>query len=422
MEQDNRSGRTTHALHVVLHDYSGHPFQVQLSRELARRGHRVTHWHCSSYATGKGAMTRTPFDPESFTVRALAMRSQFQRYAPGRRVLQELAYGRLLGRALRRERPDVAVLCNTPLIAHAVAADACTRAGIPMVFWQQDVYSAAIAHVATQRLGVAGHPVALIAAQLERRVARQSSAVVTIADDFMPTLRRWGVGERATVIPNWAPLPELPVRPRINEWARAHGLAGRPVVLYAGTLGLKHDPALFISLAAAMRPAVPHARLVVASEGRGREWLATELARTGADNVLLLDYQPYESLPDMLGAADVLLAILEPSAGRFSVPSKVLTYLCAKRAIVSVLPLDNAAATTLRESGGAVLVEPGDEQRAVAAVIDLLRHPRARRQLAAAARQYAEARFDITPRADEFEAVLRRVCGDRRSPALRNAA
>ena len=398
-------------MRVLVHDYSGHPFQVQLSRELARRGHLVTHWHCSSYATGKGALHRRADDPASFTVGAIAMRAPFQRYSPARRMLQELEYGRTLGRRVRRAHPDVVVFCNTPLVAHAVAATACRRAGVPMVFWQQDVYSAAIAQVATHRLGVAGRPVALTAAQLERRLARQSAAVVAISDDFMPTLRRWGVADRAAVIPNWAPLPELPVRPRANAWARAHGLVGRHVVLYAGTLGLKHDPAVFMSIAARLRWTEPRARLVVVSEGRGREWLAAQVARTSADNVLLLDYQPYEQLPDMLGAADVLLAILEPSAGRYSVPSKVLTYLCAKRAIVSVLPSENAAAATLRESRGAVLVEAGDEQRAAAAVLELLRDARARRRLGAAARQYAEVRFDIAARADEFEAILRRATG-----------
>ena len=416
------SGSSARALRVLVHDYSGHPFQVQLSRELARRGHEVAHWHCSSYATGKGALLRTPFDPQTFSVRALSMGSQFQRYAAGRRVLQEIAYGRMLGRRLRRERPDVVVFCNTPLIAHAVAADACSRAGIPMVFWQQDVYSAAIAQVAAQRLGVAGQPVALTAAGLERRIARRSEAVVAITDHFMPTLRRWGVADRATVIPNWAPLPELPVRPRANEWARAHGLVGRPVVLYAGTIGLKHDPALFMSLAESMRSAVPRGRLVVVSEGRGRQWLEAEVIRTGADNLLLLDYQPYESLPDMLAAADVLLAILEPSAGRYSVPSKVLTYLCAKRAIVSVLPPENAAAAALRASGGAVLVEPGDEGAVSAAVVGLLQNARTRRMLGNAARRYAETNFDIVARADEFEAVLRRACDPGGRASLRRAA
>ncbi|RYJ01060.1 MAG: glycosyltransferase WbuB, partial [Actinomycetales bacterium] len=38
---------------VVVHDFSGHPFQVQLSRELARRGHDVVHSSCAAYVSGR---------------------------------------------------------------------------------------------------------------------------------------------------------------------------------------------------------------------------------------------------------------------------------------------------------------------------------------------------------------------------------
>ena len=55
---------------IVMHDYAGHPFQVQLSRELAYRGHHVRHQYCTSYTTGRGAVERRPDDPERFVARA----------------------------------------------------------------------------------------------------------------------------------------------------------------------------------------------------------------------------------------------------------------------------------------------------------------------------------------------------------------
>ncbi len=67
-----------------------------------------------------------------------------------------------------------------------------------------------------------------------------------------------------------------------------------------------------------------------ARPGSGASWLEDWKTRrgTGADNLVPSDFQPYGDLP----AADVLVAILEPEASRFSVPSKVLTYLCSGRA------------------------------------------------------------------------------------------
>ena len=41
-------------LRILVSDYSGHPFQVQLSRELARRGHEVIHSYSAGFQTPKG--------------------------------------------------------------------------------------------------------------------------------------------------------------------------------------------------------------------------------------------------------------------------------------------------------------------------------------------------------------------------------
>jgi colanic acid biosynthesis glycosyl transferase WcaI len=398
-------------MHIVVHDYSGHPFQLQLSRELVARGHTVSHWHCSSYATGKGRVTRQKNDPVGLSIVGIPMSAPFQRYSLSKRLRQEISYGRALGRRLVRRRPDVVLFCNTPLIAHAVAARACVRSGIPMVFWQQDIYSAAIGTAAAKRLGTVGRLIGRLAARLERSIARESKAVIAISSEFLDVLKRWGVSERTTVIPNWAPLPEIPVRPRDNTWASEHDLVGRHVVLYSGTLGLKHNPAVLAHTARAMQEAFPEARLVVISEGLGRDWLAEHKAEEGLGNLLLLDYQPYDRLPDVLGSADVLVAILEPSAGRYSVPSKVLTYLCAGRAIVAVIPDDNSAASVLRSSAGGIVIPPGRDAIAAHAILDLLRDEPRRSSLALAGRRYSEETFKITRIADRFEIILAGAAG-----------
>jgi glycosyltransferase involved in cell wall biosynthesis len=275
-----------------------------------------------------------------------------------------------------------------------------------MVFWQQDIYSVAIATAAARRLGGVGRLVGRIATHVERSIARQSEAVIAISDEFLDVLERWGVRERTTVIPNWAPLPEIPVRPRHNSWAAEHDLVNRPVVLYSGTLGIKHNPAVLAHAARALQRDFPEGRLVVISEGLGRDWLAELKSGERLNNLLLLDYQPYDCLPEVLASADVLVAILEPNAGRYSVPSKVLTYLCAGRAIVAAIPEDNSAASVLRSSAGGVVVPPDRDAIAVAAILDLLGDEPRRSLLARAGRRYAETTFDIASIADRFEMIL----------------
>ena len=373
---------------VVVHDYSGFPFPVQLSRELARRGHDVLHLHCPSYRAGKGDLELRADDPPLLAIEPIDMGGDFAKYSPARRVRQELTYGERAGRRIAAHRPDVVLSGDTPLFAQSVILRSCRRKRIPFVFWLQDLYSVAMRLEARRRIPVAGRGIGNALVGLERKALQRSSAIVAISEDFRKTLLAWGVpAERMHVIENWAPVDELPVRPRENGWARRHGLDGKPVLLYSGTLGLKHDAGLLLELAEAL----PEARVVVASEGLGADWLA-ERPR---ENLLLLGFQPYDELPDVLGAGDVLLVILERAAGAFAVPSKVLSYLCAGRPLLASLPADNLAARVVESSGGGLLVEPDDAGGLVEGARRLLADDELRARLGADGRAYAERTFDI---------------------------
>ncbi len=228
---------------------------------------------------------------------------------------------------------------------------------------------------------------------------------MVISEDFLPLLRRWGVDEgRITAIENWAPLDELPVLPHENEWAREQGLADRFVYLYSGTLGFKHDPSLLLELA--RWADASESVVAVVSEGPGADWLAREGAREPA--LRLFPYQPYERLPEVLASADVLVALLEPDAGAFSVPSKVLTYLCAARPLLVAVAGDNLAARVVERSGSGLVVPPKEPGALIAAAGTLHADERLRSELGRRARSYAEATFDLEQIADRFERVLER--------------
>jgi putative colanic acid biosynthesis glycosyltransferase WcaI len=404
---------------IVVHDYSGHPGQAQLSRALARRGYEVTHQHCPSYATGKGSLELEPGDPETLSFESCPMGRSFAKYAAMTRVGQELAYGRAAAMRIVARDPAVTVVSNVPLLAHAVLTRHLARRGVPMVFWHQDIYSEAIANAARARLGLLGRPIGLVADRMERAIARRSAAVIAISPTFLERLSDWGVAGKSTVVPNWAPLDELPVGPSDNAWSRRMGLAGRPVVLYSGTLGLKHDPNVLALLAAQLRVSHPEARVVVVSEGRGRDWLEAWKREHAADNLVLVDFQPYEDLPLVMASAAILVAILEPDASRFSVPSKVLTYLCAGRPVVAVLPPDNAVAEILCTHRAGRVVDPSKRADVGAEVAALLDDAAARRTMGSAGRRYAERTFSPEKAADRFLEVFGDLVAPR-VPALRS--
>lgn len=405
MRGEERPALAGGARRIVVHDYSGHPFQVQLSRELARRGHEVLHLFFRGFQTPKGALVRRPDDPPGFQVEGLDIGEPFQKYSFVKRQRQEVKYGRKTLARLEAFGPEIVVCSNLPLDPLDMVRGWCRQHGVHLTVWLQDIYSIAMAKILPRKLPVLGHAVGRWFTHLERRVLRQADDVVCITEDFLPILADWGVARgRCTVIENWAPLDEIVPMGHDTAWAHEQGLAGRTLVLYSGTLGLKHDPGGIAALAEACR-ARPDVRVVVVSEGVGADWLQRTKAERGLDNLVLLPFQPYARFSEVLASAAVVLAVIEPDAGIFSVPSKVLSYLCAGRPILLAVPAENLAARTVAGAEAGLLVQPGDTQGLIAAATRLLDEPGLRERLGRNARAYAERTFAIDAIADRFESL-----------------
>jgi len=392
-------------LRILVHDHSGHPFQVQLSRELARRGHRVTHSYCAAYVSGKGHLQAEPgetlvFDP--IGVASVAEKTRFVR-----RLLQEVRWGVDLVRQVRRTRAEVVLVSNAQIPSLVVFSVAMAVLRVPWVLWHQDVYAEAVRSFAGAKLSKQFRLVARCFEVAERFIARRSSAVVAISPAFLPVHRAWGTADKTTVIPNWAPLDEIVPVERKNDWAVEQRLDDTLTLLYSGTLGLKHNPELLVRLVREVRARGKDARLVVVNEGP-----AEAVLREAADRLdvplTLLPFQPYERLSEVLGSGDVLLVLLDERAGAFSVPSKTLSYLCAGRPILGLIPSENLAADLIDQAGGLVAPPREDALRDAAAwAVDVLDDPERRRDLGEAARDLAEREFALPDCADRFETILR---------------
>ncbi len=399
-------------MRIFIHDYAGHPPQVHLSRELARRGHTVLHSYSADIQTPRGALERRPEDPAGFAIRGLSLGKPISKDSLVVRQFQEIKFGRCLRDAARAFRPDVVVLANTPLASLQSVQSDCRKRGVPFVFWLMDVYSVAVHKILKSKLPVVGDIIGRGYDWLERQQLRNSDRVILISEGFSGILDDWGVDPtRIEVMPLWAPLEEMSLRAKDNPWSRRQGVADTINIVYSGTLGLKHNPSALSDLALKYKDR-DDIRVIVISEGLGASYLAKAKQDHGLDNLVLLPFQPFEDLPDVLGAADVVVTLLEPDAGTFSCPSKVLTYLCAGRAQVGAIPADNRAAKVIRESGGGITVSPLDRDAFLAAVDRLIGDADARARFGQSARAYAEREFDIRRLGDEFEGYLRLACGN----------
>lgn len=392
-------------MRVIVHDYAGHPFQVELSRALAAAGHDVLHVYSASLETPRGGLERREDDPPGFDVRGVATSEPITMKKLFKRFQLEREYGRLIAEVCEEFRPDVVLTANTPSIVLDRLASWCRRKSIRFVAWIQDMYGLAAYRILGRRIPVLGHAVGKYFINLDRRALRSSHAVVVITEDFGPILKSWGVpGEKIEVVHNWAPLEELPTRPRENDWSAQQGLGERCRFVYTGTLAMKHNPGLLLDLLRKLHTTGDE--LIVVSQGDAVAWLADQAKAEGLENLKVLGFQPFEDMPDVLGSADVLVAILEPDAGVFAVPSKVLTYMCSSRPILAAIPGQNLAARLISESGAGVVVEPSDTDGFVQGAERLMSSESLREECGRAGRLFAEENFDIEAIRRRFEGIL----------------
>jgi colanic acid biosynthesis glycosyl transferase WcaI len=402
-------------MRIALCDYSGHAFTVQLARELAKRGHHVLYLYFSDFVIGRGRLHPDAGDPQTLEIASISLGKPFAKYLFIRRRFQERKIGVLLVERIGKFAPDVVVGCNLPLDCLRLVAKHAHMSKRKFVFWVQDIYSTAIRKIMQKRLGPLGTVLGAYYRQIEKRVMATSDALIVISSDYKSVIDRdFNLSPRNVhVIENWAPFAELSMRTsEPNDWGRRYGLVGKDVVLYSGTIGLKHDASILMDLARALRSRA-NTILLVASEGQFVELFREQAHQEGLKNVLVLPFQSYIDFPDMLATATVTVAILEPEAGAFSVPSKILSYLCAGRPVVLIAPTDNLATRTVATAKAGTTVRAGDRAAFVTAVQDLLDDPKAAQSAGANAQAYAENMFNIGVITDRFEKIFIDLCPEK---------
>jgi colanic acid biosynthesis glycosyl transferase WcaI len=397
---------------VLIHDYAGHPFPVELSRELVKRGYSVVHAFFAEDRGPKGDLAPNGTLGRQVRFCGLKLGRDYSKTSLYRRRFADVEYGECIARLIHSEKPNIVLSGNTPTESQEAVMKACMAVNSAFIYWMQDFYSVAAATILQKKFGWVAKPVSSYYHFLERRQLNRADAIVVITEDFIPLIAPWTTeAQKIFTIYNWGPTSYLTPHEKDNAWSRRRNLHSSFNFLYSGTLGLKHNPALLSTLASEMSG---RAKVVVTSEGSGSIHLARRKEEAKLENLLLLPLQEFRELPRLLATADVAIALLEEDAGVYSVPSKVLSYLCSARALLVSAPANNLASRIVDRARAGLVVAPGDVTAFVRAADELSRDHQARHKMAQRGADFARENFTIGNVADKFEGVFR-YATDRRS-------
>jgi colanic acid biosynthesis glycosyl transferase WcaI len=272
----------------------------------------------------------------------------------------------------------------------------------PVVLNLQDILPEAAVHVGLLK----NKFLIQVFATLEKFAYRTATKISVIADGFVDNLRSKGVPANKIVqIPNWVDVNFIhPLPKENNAFRKAHNLDGKFVVLYSGNIALTQGLETVVKAAAVLRD-VPDIAFVIVGEAKGLQRLQQECQDIGADNVLLLPFQPREKLPEMLAAADVGLVVQKKNVISFNMPSKIQVLLASGRALIASVPDNGTAARAIKQSGGGFVVTPEDSQALAAAVLDLYQHPEKVKTLGYNSRQFAIEQYSFDQALNNYESL-----------------
>ncbi|MEC4812510.1 MAG: glycosyltransferase family 4 protein [Scytonema sp. PMC 1069.18] len=306
-------------------------------------------------------------------------------------------------------RPDVILSTSPSLPACVPTAVVGLLHNCPVVLNLQDILPEAAVHT-----GLLKNKLLIkVFATLEKFAYHSASKISVIADGFTENLLGKGVASRKIVqIPNWVDVNFIrPMSKENNAFRTSHNLEGKFVVSYSGNIALTQGLETVVQAASMLRN-IPDIAFVIVGEEKGLQRLRKACDECGADNVLLLPFQPREHLPEMLAAADVGLVVQKKNVISFNMPSKIQVLLASGRAVVASVPDNGTAARAVKQSRGGVIVPPEDPQSLAKAILDLYNHPERVKTLGYNSRKFAVEQYSFEQALNQYESLFHSLCDE----------
>lgn len=301
---------------------------------------------------------------------------------------------------------DVVFVTSPPIFTVVAAVLLARLRGAKLVFDVRDLWPDELITYGGMR---EGSPPVRLTRMIERWGYRAADCVLGTTHAILDAVTERGVArEKTFFLPNGADLELFRPVARDNATAREYPFGDRFVVMYSGLFGIKHSLEVLLEAAAMLKE---HKEIVFFLLGNGarREALTAEARRMGLDNVIFGGERGVKEIPSILARADLCFAAVRPEPYPQKVVSvKVFEYLACEKPVVGAL--SGESARVLEESGGGIVVPPGDARSTAEAILTLYRDPELRASMGRAGRRYVEENYSRSAWAARLEARLRELC------------
>lgn len=301
---------------------------------------------------------------------------------------------------------DLIVVHTTPPLLAILVIGIAKLKGKKVIYILMDIFPDGLI-----RLGKVSskNPLIKVWKNLHRKALNWSHRVIAIGRD----MAEWVKGEvpnlpdqKLKVIPLWQDEKLIsPVDFLNNPFVLKHNLCNYFVVQFSGNMGLWND---LETVGYAAAQGIDGVKFVFIGDGVRKRELVSAMGNKVNDSIFFpfLDNEDYAH---SVTACHCGLVTLRHEALGMGVPSKIFGIMAAGIPVLAVAPKNSEIALIVSESECGIVVEPGDVQALVSAIIFLKDNPERRKQMAINSRAAFENRYTIENGLKKYLAIFNEV-------------
>ncbi len=272
----------------------------------------------------------------------------------------------------------------------------------PLFFWVQDLWPESLSATGAVRSAF----VLKLVGKLVAGIYHACDLILVQSKAFIASVRSFGVpADRILYFPNSAEELYRPLDLDKDAAERRHIPEGF-IVMFAGNIGAAQDFETIISAAHKLRE---HKDIfwILIGDGRMRPWVEQEIEARGLRGTCsLLGRHPVQAMPRFFALADALLVTLkDEEIFKFTIPSKVQSYLASAKPIIA--SLSGEGARIIEEAGAGVTCRPEDPDALAQSVLKVYHMQyNERKAMGFKGREYFEKNFERGMLLDHLERMI----------------
>ena len=251
------------------------------------------------------------------------------------------------------------------------------------------------------------NPVTKIWKKMFIRSLKRSDKILVLGRDMGDYLISIYDGSKNKIdyIPHWQDENLIrPIRFEDNLFVSEHNLSDHFVVQYSGNMGLWND---MVTIGRAAAHGIEGVKFLFIGGGMRKKELLDTLPDENINNMKFLPFQPGYRLCEALSACHASIVSLRAGLEGMAVPSKIYGILASGVPVIALVPEKSEIAYIVREENCGYVVDPGDVDGLINAIIELKSDEQLRQKMGINGRKAFEQKYTTKIIAEKYKLLIK---------------